>query len=620
MVGGNGFEREARQGRHFEERVHLPGTFRAEHLPPSYPERAAWGTVGSLRAWQEEAIQAYLAADRTDFLVSATPGAGKTTYALRVAALLRAQRVVKRIVVVAPTEHLKYQWADAAERAGIRLNPGYQNAHGLAIGRHYHGIALTYAQVAMKPLQHQLLVENEETLVILDEIHHAADALSWGDAVRTAFMGAKKRLALTGTPFRSDEAKIPFVRYEKQENGTEVSQTDYDYGYARALAEGVVRPVVFMVYAGKMKWETRAGECMVASLEDGNTKDVTAQAWRTALDPAGEWISAVLDAANRRLSIVRQHVSDAGGLVIASDHAAAKAYASILERITREKVTLVLSDDPAASSRIESFSASDSRWMVAVRMVSEGVDVPRLSVGVYATSASTPLFFAQAIGRFVRSRRRGETATVFIPHIPVLLNLAAHLEQQRDHVIDIQASAESLLGQEEGGEEQRVEDPLRLAEQVERQRLGGFARAIESSAHFDSVVYDGSEFGGYAQVKSEEELEFLGIPGLLDAHEVRALLTQRQQRQAKKSAGKRGISQFAPDKAQPADAVFRTIGEQRRLLHSLVGLWAKTSGESHASIHAKLRAECGGPEVALASVSQLQERIKRIRSYLARRP
>jgi superfamily II DNA or RNA helicase len=53
--------------------------------------------------------------------------------------------------------------------------------------------------------------------------------------------------------------------------------------------------------------------------------------------------------------------------------------------------------------------------MVAVRMVSEGVDVPRLAVGVYATSTATPLFFAQAIGRYVRARRRGETASIFLP-------------------------------------------------------------------------------------------------------------------------------------------------------------------------------------------------------------
>ncbi|MDT9155985.1 DEAD/DEAH box helicase, partial [Escherichia coli] len=82
--------------------------------------------------------------------------------------------------------------------------------------------------------------------------------------------------------------------------------------------------------------------------------------------------------------------------------------------------TLVLSDDPKASGRIKEFSETTERWIVAVRMVSEGVDVPRLAVGVYATSASTPLFFAQAIGRYVRARKKGETASIFLPSVPVL--------------------------------------------------------------------------------------------------------------------------------------------------------------------------------------------------------
>src|SRR6202012_6025476 len=78
---------------------------------------------------------------------------------------------------------------------------------------------------------------------------------------------------------------------------------------------------------------------------------------------------------------------------------------------------------------------SEDRWMVAVRMVSEGVDIPRLAVGGFATSVSTALFFAQAVGRFVRARRRGETASVFLPSVPVLLGYAAELEAERDHVL-----------------------------------------------------------------------------------------------------------------------------------------------------------------------------------------
>ncbi|GAA1613543.1 DEAD/DEAH box helicase family protein [Leucobacter chromiireducens] len=594
--------------------LHLPGTSAAEHLPPAYPERAAHGTAGTLRAWQEEAIRKYLEAAPRDFLASATPGAGKTTFALRLAAILRANHTVRQIIVVAPTEHLKVQWADAAMRAGIRLNPRYSNSDGLGYGNQYHGVVVTYAQIAMKPVQHRLLTENTDTLVIMDEVHHGGDALSWGDAIREAYGSAKRRLSLTGTPFRSDEAPIPFVQYAPQGDGSKVSLTDYDYGYGRALADGIVRPVIFMVYAGKMRWQTSAGEEMEAALGEGNTKDITSQAWRTALDPAGDWISKVLRAADRRLTEVRQQIPDAGGLVIATDHAAAKAYAQQLQAITGEEVALILSDDSGASERIDEYSKGDSRWMVAVRMVSEGVDVPRLAVGVYATSSSTPLFFAQAIGRFVRSRRRGEVASVFIPNVPALMQLAAELEKERGHVLEGPKSAEEMWDAEaalmaEAEREDRASEELAEGE-------GFVYQALSSDAHFDRAVFDGAEFGGYAEVESEEELEFLGFPGLLEPQDVRALLQQRQARQARSSAEKQGILEHAPDRAQQPEALHRTLGEQRKLLNSLVGMYSKVSGEPHKEIHNELRRVCGGPPVAQSSVTQLQKRIDLLRRRL----
>lgn len=596
----------------FEPTLHLPGTSAAEHLPPAYPERAARGTADTLRAWQQEAIDRYFESEPRDFLVSATPGAGKTTFALRLAAALRARRTISQVVVVAPTEHLKVQWADAAARAGIHLNPRYSNAHGKSYGRKFDGVVVTYAQVAMKPVQHRLLTERENTLVVLDEVHHGGDSLSWGDAIREAYGTATRRLSLTGTPFRSDDETIPFVEYVPQPDGSKVSATNYDYGYGRALADSVVRPVIFMVYAGEMQWQTSAGEHMLARLGEGNTQDITAQAWRTALDPAGQWIGKVLHAANRRLTEVRANIPDAGGLVIATDHAAAKAYAAALEQLTGESVSLILSDDVGASERIEEFSRNTARWMVAVRMVSEGVDVPRLAVGVYATSSSTPLFFAQAIGRFVRSRRRGEVASVFIPNVPTLMQLAAELEKERGHVIQGPESADLMWN----AEESLMADAL-IDGRASDELANEFSFApISSDAHFDRAVFDGSEFGGYAEVDSLEELDFLGIPGVLEPHEVRKLLLHRQRRQARRSASRHGIAEHAPERAEPPQALHRTLGEQRRLLNSLVGMYAKISGNPHGAIHAELRRISGGPPVAQASVTQLQQRIDVLRGRI----
>ncbi|MGO1398020.1 MAG: DEAD/DEAH box helicase [Brevibacterium yomogidense] len=588
----------------------VPGTHAAEQLPPAFPERAAWGTAGKLRAWQAEALEEYFDTQPRDFLAVATPGAGKTTFALRLAAELLAKRIVDRVTVVAPTEHLKVQWADAAARVGIRLDPHFKNAQG----RHapgFHGVAVTYAQVAAKPVLHHNRTAAARTLVVLDEIHHAGDALSWGDAIREAFEPARRRLSLTGTPFRSDTAAIPFVEYEPDEEGIRTSRSDYTYGYAQALQDGVVRPVLFLAYAGEMRWRTKAGDEMSAVLGADATKDIHSQAWRTALDPKGEWIPAVLRAADRRLSEVRHTVPDAGGLVIATDQTVARAYAKQLSEICGEEVTVVLSDEAGASSRIEEFQNSDRRWMVAVRMVSEGVDVPRLAVGVYATSSATPLFFAQAIGRFVRARKRGETASIFLPSVPILMALANTLEAERDHALDRKPNPDDdglvTFDDEALAEANR-------ADSASDDLLGSF-EALDAQASFDKVLFDGGEFGAGGAVGSADELDFIGIPGLLEPDQVTELLRKHQADQQSRR------SRVAVEEPQPAVDEFehRALKEDRNRLQTLVGAWARRTGKPHATVHVDLRKACGGPAVAEATRDQIRDRIAKLEAWFVGR-
>jgi superfamily II DNA or RNA helicase len=593
---------------------HRPSSAAAQSLSPAYPERAAWGTAQKLRAWQSEALSLYRERAPKDFLAVATPGAGKTTFALQIAAELLAAGTVRRVTVVAPTEHLKAQWADSAARVGIALDPNFTNAQGRH-GEHYQGVAITYAQVGMNPALHRARTESARTLVILDEVHHAGDALTWGDGVREAFDPATRRLSLTGTPFRSDDSEIPFVTYEEDGEGFLRSKADYSYGYADALRDHVVRPVMFMTYSGRMHWRTKTGDEVSAQLGAPDTKDITQAAWRTALDPQGEWIGAVLQAADQRLTQVRRHVPDAGGLVIATDQKNARAYASILHDLTGQAPTVVLSDDAGAGSRIEHFSDSQDRWMVAVRMVSEGVDVPRLAVGVYATSTATPMFFAQAVGRFVRSRTRGETASMFLPSVPILLAHAAAMEEERDHVLDRrpdQGDAETGLDDaliEEANRPEQASDQLELS-----------FEALESEASFDKVLFDGGEYGAGGVVGSEDEQEFLGIPGLLDTEQMRTLLQERQATQQKRrsTASSATGAGSAEDRKVPVTD-HRAVKELRKELNSLVAAWARKSGTPHGQVHTSLRTRCGGPAVPQASAPQIQERIDTLRGWFVGR-
>ncbi|MDE3724827.1 DEAD/DEAH box helicase [Nocardiopsis sp. N85] len=555
-----------------------------------------------LRAWQREAFDEYCRRQPRDFLAVATPGAGKTTFALTLASELLQRHIVRSITIVCPTEHLKKQWAEAAARFNIPIDPEFRNGQG-ALGRQYLGAAVTYAQVAAHPALHRNRTEARKTLVIFDEVHHAGDALSWGDAARESFEPATRRLSLTGTPFRSDINPIPFVDYVQDAAGVRRCSWDYSYGYGPALADGVVRPVIFMAYSGEMRWRTRAGDELAARLGEPLTQDALSQAWRAALDPKGDWIKRVLQAADRRLTEVRKTHTDAGGLVIASDHENARAYSRIIRQITGKSATVVLSDDPTASKKISRFAAGDDRWMVAVRMVSEGVDVPRLMVGVYATSTSTALFFAQAIGRFVRVRQRGEVASVFLPSVPNLLEFAGEMERERDHVLDRTPAEDDEYPEDDLlNEARKKRDTPDAGEELPFETM-------EASAEFDRALYDGHEYGGVPG--SSEEEDFLGLPGLLEPQQVAQLL--RKRKDDIKAGEIRARKKEEP--AQEEGPTHEVLAELRRELSGLVGAWHHRTGKPHGVIHNELRRACGGPPVAQATPDQIRERITKLRSW-----
>jgi hypothetical protein len=238
--------------------------------------------------------------------------------------------------------------------------------------------------------------------------------------------------------------------------------------------------------------------------------------------------------------------------------------------------------------------------------VSEGVDVPRLCVGVYATSTSTPLFFAQAVGRFVRARRRGETASVFLPSVPTILEHAARLEEERDHALNRTSDPESeasLWAEEEGllaaanRSEPLLDDPDARFE------------ALESDAHFDHVLFDARQFGLHAAVGSEEEQDYLGLPGLLELDQVATILQERQTKQSART----------PKRAVPAVSAHRALAAQRKELNSLVAAYARKTGSPHATVHMDLRRACGGPELATATSEQVTARVEQIRRWFVGR-
>jgi superfamily II DNA or RNA helicase len=503
---------------------------------------------------------------------------------------------------VAPTSHLKLQWAESAARLGVHLEPRWTPTGG-RLPADVHGLVTTYQQVASNP--DALRPEAARSLVVLDEVHHAGDERAWGDAVRRAFEVSPRRLCLSGTPFRSDTRAIPFVSYVLDE-----ARPDFEYGYADALADGrVVRPVYFPRINGFMEWVAPDGSVAAAGFEDALDRAGSAQRLRTALSLDGEWLPTVLLQADERLAGIRKVQPDAGGLVIAADQEHAKGIADILRYRCGRRATVAVSDDPTSSARIAKFAAGTDPWIVAVRMVSEGVDIPRLRVGVYATTTTTDLFFRQAVGRFVRWARGvpRQKAYLFIPDDPRLRTWASQIADARRH--SLRKASEDAAGDGPPPDDGTVLDEVRH-EDDRAEQLSMFAAlsavvtgdAEESSVfHLDDDALD--------RLDRDDARDAATVDGALDL----ALPLLPGARPPAAGPGDPG-----GDGHHAAPNPLQHRLELRAHNHRLAQELARRTGLTHAQVNGQLNRLVGLRRIDEATVDQLGRRAKQAEQWLAK--
>lgn len=443
------------------------------------------GAVNSLpfplRRWQAEGLRAYEKSVRkglTDFLLVVITAGGKTTFALESGRRLLGRGEVERVVVVCATRQQCRQFARQAKKFGLNLDANFSNADGVEADG-YHGVAVTYQQVSAAPDLFRMTCAERKTLVVLDEIHHVADRRAFGRAVRQAFEVACLRLTMSGTLFRSDGLKIPFVNFVDG-----LSRPDYSYGYVRAVEDRVCRPVIFHTYEGEVVYQ-REGSDELYRHTMREVVDATTATERlfVALDPRGGWLPKVIKDADANLNAMRAagH-ADAGGLIVARDQAHAKEIARVVCELTGEEPALVISEDPEAFEKIEAFTEDNRRWMVAVRMVSEGTDIPRLRVGVYATNVKTELFLKQFTGRFLRHLPglREQTASVYLPADETLVGYALRLKEEREY-------------QPAPDDEEELKD-MRRNVGIDFRRWAEYLKTVSSESVEGDAVFDGASF------------------------------------------------------------------------------------------------------------------------------
>ncbi len=378
-----------------------------------------------LRLWQRRALAGMATWTDGPFLISAAPGAGKTRPALEFARAQLAAGHAGAVVVACPTAPLTRQWARAADAIGLDLAPDADSPRPPA---GFHGVAVTYARIARAPARWSRSLPRR-TLIIADEAHHLGEDLTWGVSFAKAFAETSRWLLLSGTPFRSDATPIPGVSYDSEG----IAEPDVAYSYAEAVADGVCRPVSFVAYDGTLSW--RSGDDVIeSSFEEVLSTREASRRYRTAISTdLPEGLPRILREADARLRTARQDGHrDAGGLIVAADSEHARRIAKLLREATGRVPVVVLHAEARAARKLAAFTASTDPWIVAVNMVSEGVDIPRLRVGVYATAAKTPLIFRQIVGRFVRTipGRPQEPSWLYVPADPVLREHATTIERE----------------------------------------------------------------------------------------------------------------------------------------------------------------------------------------------
>jgi superfamily II DNA or RNA helicase len=522
---------------------------------------AGFVTKVQLRGWQQEAFSLYqgtLGEGGRVSLWEATPGAGKTTAALQVVRHQLKTRLAQYALIVVPTSHLRIQWTRAAAELGVQLDGNF-GSRRTALTSDFHGAIVTYQQIGNRAQVFRSLAS--KSVVVLDEVHHAGDGLSWGNALQSTLLEAKFILCLSGTAFRSDSNPIPFVRYDQDG----ISRPDYSYTYARAVEDKVCRPTAFFTYGGDVSW-AEYDKVISASFSDPLDPATSARRLRAALEPEAGWINPLLKDAHDMLLRTRKEHPRAGGLVVCADQDHARQMARLVSTTCGEKPTVVLSDDKTASKKIKQYADSTSMWLVACNMVSEGVDIPRLRVGVYATTIRTKMYFRQFLGRIVRREQKVsglQVAYLYLPADPTLRHFAEEIETETRH---------SLKRKESPFDDDRER---RNSEDTEKATWTAL-QAINSG--IDSVIVHGNQltlFGGGGASEDVSEAIHREVEMRFDGNLTRTEL-----------------------KIQLASDIQR-----------LVGKFHRKTGKSHSTIHTFLNRKQSVRSQTHCTEQQLRERL-----------
>lgn len=396
------------------------------------------------RRWQTKALEVFTdwrtqrqSGDSRTFTAAITGGAGKTHIGAMIAKQLISKWEIENLIIICPSNTIAEQWITTFAIHNLDL---FAWKPDIKTDKIFDGV-LTYHMLNNHPGRINRYIDLK-TLIIFDECHHLADSLSWGDASKLAAKNAGYRLMLTGTPFREDEAKIPFVTYK---NGELV--TNYEYTYGQALQDNYVRPIFFRALDADSHWQLDHNLTNKRLLEDDMSQLDTSRTLNTALDPSSKWFQSIIEMAHQQLVTIRRQQPDAGAIITCRDQSHAKAVQRKIQQITKTNPILAISEDTDSDNKIDEFRTSTDEWLVVVRKGSEGLDIPRLQIGVWATNITKQLSFLQFVWRIVRYRdgaANNEKAYFYMPAHESLINFANSIRDMRSHILNEETHEDAI--------------------------------------------------------------------------------------------------------------------------------------------------------------------------------
>lgn len=396
-------------------------------------------------SWQARCVDAVLtslAGGNRDFLVNATPGAGKTTMTSKLARQMFKSDAINFVVVIAPSGNVCANFVKDMGTEGItlkRIESGSELRAMLTdgIGTNVQGFCLTAGMLLANAGDIAKLIKLKRVLHVSDEAHHNGEELEWGKAALAVSDEAVLRLGLSGTPYRSDNERIPFLHYD--ENGESVPQ--FNFTFEEAQDAGLITDIHFESVGGFVGvLNTKVSKKVIRyDFSDDLDDDTATRRLNFALDHRSPYLLRLVEAADIELQRIREtEQPNAGGIVFASSGAQAKQIARMLRHMKRS-VRLVI-EDADASAEVDKFNASTDDWVVQIRMVYEGSNIPRLRVGVWATNWLTEGFFHQACGRLMRRLPdvdpKSMPAYMFIPADDRLDPLTDGIGIVHPHIVD----------------------------------------------------------------------------------------------------------------------------------------------------------------------------------------